>query len=42
MIEEERVEEEEEKEEEGVVVLGPLSCVFARLLTERSIGEQLE
>lgn len=45
MVEEERVEveeEKEEKEEEGVVVLGPVSCVFARLLMERSMGEQLE
>lgn len=42
MVEEERVEVEEEKEEEGVVVLGPVSCVLARLLMERSMGEELE
>lgn len=45
LVEEERVEveeEKEEKEEEGVVVLGPASCVFTRLLMERSMGEQLE
>lgn len=45
MVEEERVEEEkeaEEKEEEGVVILGPVSCVLALFLMERSMGEQLE
>lgn len=45
MVEEERVEveeEKEEKEEEGVVGLGPVSCVLARPLMERSMGEQLE
>lgn len=45
MVEEERVEveeEKEEKEEAGMVVLGPVSCVLARLLMERSMGEQLE
>lgn len=42
MVEEERVEMEEEKVEVGVVVLGPVSCVIARLLMDRSMGEQLE
>ena len=44
VVEEDRVEvdEEEEKEEEGVVVFGPVCCVLARLLIERSMGEQLE
>lgn len=42
MAEEERVAVEEEKEEEVVVVLGPVSCVLARLRMERSMGEQLE
>lgn len=44
MVEEERVEVEEKEEQmgEGVVLLGPMSCVLARLLIERSIGEQLE
>lgn len=45
MVEEDRVEveeEKEEKEEEGVDVLGPVSCVLARLLMERSMGEQLQ
>lgn len=42
MVAEERVEVEEEKVEEGVVILGPVSCVLARLLMDRSMGEQLE
>lgn len=42
MVAEERVEVEEEKVEEGVVILDPVSCVLARLLMERSMGEQLE
>lgn len=45
VVEEERVEveeEEEEKVEVGVVVLGPVLCVWARFLMERSMGEQLE
>lgn len=42
-MEDERVEDEEaEKEEEGVLILGPVSWALARLLIERSIGEQLE
>lgn len=28
--------------EEGLEVLGPVSCVLARPLMERSMGEQLE
>ena len=45
VVEEERGGEEkeaEEKEEEGVVGLGPVSCVLALFLMERSMGEQLE
>lgn len=42
MVDEERVGVEEEKVEGGMVVLGPVSCVMARLLMERSMGEQLE
>lgn len=43
VAEEERVEVEEENEEkEEEEVLGPVSCVFARVLIERSMGEQLE
>lgn len=41
-MEENTVIGEERVEHGGVVVLGPLFCVMARLLMERSMGEQLE
>ena len=41
MGEEEKVEVEED-EEQGGVFLCPVSCILARPLTERSMGEHLE
>lgn len=43
MVEENTVVDEEKVVvENGVIVLGPVSCILARLLMERSMGEQLE
>ena len=43
MVEENTVVDEEKVVvEDELIILGPVSCILARLLMERSMGEQLE